>query len=84
MMGAAQVWFFVLVCISGPTCEPGHELSAAKAGDDYDAAFSESSCAEYAKQIAKAMYVKEGDRYGFKCLTVDYDPPDLTGKGEKK
>lgn len=76
-----SVWYFVLVCVGGPTCTPGTELGAIKAGGGYydAAAFSEASCAEHAKEIAKAMFIStHGDRYGFRCLVVDYDPPDMS------
>ena len=71
-----SVWYFILICVGG-SCQVGQELSPLKAGGDYDAAFSQTSCEDYARKIAQAMYVKDGSKYGFKCKLVEYDPPNL-------
>lgn len=75
-MATTAVWYFILVCVGG-TCTTGHELSPAKAGGAYDAAFSLASCEEYARTIAQAMFVKDGSKYGYKCKQVDFEPPNL-------
>lgn len=69
------VWFYVLVVLSGsPYLKDGHELPPSN-----DAYFSEQGCAEHARLIAQALYVKEGTKYGFRCVKVDYEPPNLGG-----
>lgn len=65
-------WFYVLVVISNsPYLKPGHEIVSS------EAYFSEQSCAESARLIAQALYIKEGTKYGFRCQRVDYEPPRI-------
>ena len=67
------VFFSVLICISGPFCDKrvGYESVGDKAY------FSKGSCEESVRLIAQAMFVKTGDRYGYRCVAVDYDPPRI-------
>lgn len=69
-----ETWRYVLQVLeegSPPLLKKGQEL----AQSDY--AFSRESCAEKARLIAQALFVKEGTKYGYRCVRVDYEPPDL-------
>ena len=67
------VYFFVLVAMSNsPYLKDGDELPPSK-----QAYFSEASCAADARLIAQSLFIKEGTKYGFKCVKVDYEPPNL-------
>ena len=65
-------FFFVLVVVSGGSLKPGAEIVSSKSY------FSEQSCAENARLIAQSMFIQDGTRYGFRCVKVDYEPPNLT------
>ena len=72
------IWYFVLVCVSGPTCTPGAELSASKAGNQWSGwALTREDCAAEARTIAQAMFVDHGDKYGFRCQQTNFEPPDM-------
>jgi hypothetical protein len=70
----SAVWYFTLVCISGPHCTPGTALPAEQSSD---ANFSVKSCEETARAIAQYLFVKTGDKYGYKYKPVEYEPPNL-------
>lgn len=67
------VFFSVLICISGPFCDKhiGHEIVGKKGY------FSKTSCEEDARLIAQAMWVDTKDKYGYRCVPVDYTPPKI-------
>jgi hypothetical protein len=69
-----EVWFFVLICVSG-SCTPGMELPPRK--PNYEYAFSKQSCEQYAFEMAQAMFVTDGSKWGYRCKQVDYQPPNL-------
>lgn len=74
-----EVWFYVLVCISGPTCTPGTELSPSKIEDDMNnmGGIDKAQCEQSARSIAQIMFERYGDKYGYKCRLSTYDPPNL-------
>ncbi len=68
-------WFYVLVVISdSPYLKPGQEIVSSQCY------YSEQECAKSARLIAQGLFVKEGTKYGFRCVKVDYEPPNLTNK----
>ena len=70
-----KTWMYILKLMkSGGKFSPeiGHEIVSSKAY------FSKETCAEEARLIAQAMFISTGgDEYGFKCVQVEYDPPEL-------
>ena len=68
-----ETWRYVLVSIEpGRNCPPkGFEIVGSTAY------FSKATCAEEARLIAQSLFVKEGTKYGFRCVKVDYEPPEL-------
>jgi hypothetical protein len=65
-----QVWFYLLICLSGSSCPTQHVASS-------KAYFSETSCETDAKLIAKSMFLTTGNKYGYRCEATDYDPPKV-------
>lgn len=39
--------------------------------------YSENSCKENAYRIAQGMFISSGQKYGFKCKPVKFEPPFL-------
>lgn len=81
-MGELAVYFYILTCISGPTCKPGEDLPASKFNDG--AQFSLSTCEHDARLVAQSMFVTTHNKYGYRCVLVDYDPPKMPQSGEKQ
>ncbi len=68
------VFFYVLVVIEAGGAgllKPGQEIVGST---PY---YSEASCEEAARLVAQGLFVKEGTKYGFKCVPVDYEPPRI-------
>lgn len=68
-----KTWRYVLVSIEpGPNTPPkGYEVVGS------GAYFSRETCAEDARLIAQSLFVTTGTKYGFRCVNVDFAPPDL-------
>lgn len=63
-----ETWFAVYICLSGLTCPKSDVISN-------EANYSQRSCETDARLIAQAMFVRSGDRYGYRCEKVEYEPP---------
>ncbi len=74
------VWFYVLVCLSGPTCPQGTFNLAPSGGYDREAYYSQEQCEIHARLIAKAMHVKDGSEWGYYCKADDYEPKKVQPK----
>ncbi len=61
------------ICLSGATC-PDKPIPSTNYW------YSLESCESDARLIAQGMFVASGgkDKYGCKCVKVDYEPPNLT------
>ncbi len=62
----------IYVCLSGPHC-PQKDIPSSKIF------YSRETCEQEGKLVAQGMFVMSGsgDRYGVRCVPVDYDPPIL-------
>lgn len=65
-----KTFFAIYICMSGPTC-PNVPITGER---EY---YSQRTCEESARLVAQGMFVKSGDKYGYKCVAVDYEPPKL-------
>lgn len=66
-----ETFLAIYICLGGPSCPKVHIAGTVSY-------HSEASCATDARVIAQGMFVMSGNRYGFKCKRVDYEPPNLT------
>lgn len=68
-----KAYLIIFICMSGPSCPDvpinGKEIY-----------YNLLDCEKDAKLVAQGMYVMSKNKYGFKCVNVDYEPPNL---GEK-
>lgn len=67
------VYFFVLVCISGPSC-PKEPIV------DNHPYYSQQSCETDAKLVAQGMYVSSRNKYGYSCEPSNYEPPKMDAR----
>ena len=70
MTPTISVWFAIYTCLSGPSC-PKDDFTTQKAY------FSKQSCEYDTKLIAQSMFITSKNKYGFRCVPVEYDPPNL-------
>jgi hypothetical protein len=66
-----ETFLALYICLSGPSC-PTKPIPSSTYW------YSLESCEKDARLVAQGMYVASGDKYGFKCVKVDYEPPNLT------
>lgn len=71
-----EVYFGVLICLSGPVCDKykNDKTFQIIGKEGY---FSLKSCEESEYRIAQAMYIRTGDKYAYKCVKSDYQPPKI-------
>lgn len=69
-----ETWRYILVVL-----EEGTPPRLKKGAETVGSAgyFSRQTCAEEARLIAQSLFVKEGTKYGYRCVRVDYEPPDM-------
>lgn len=63
-----NTWLAIYICLSGPTCPKVPIVST-------QPKYSEPSCESAARLVAQGMYVQSGDKYGYRCERVEYEPP---------
>jgi hypothetical protein len=71
-----ETFIALYICLSGPTC-PSTPVASSQSW------YSEQTCAAEARLVAQGMFASSGDKYGFKCKRIDFEPPNLTSQAEK-
>lgn len=60
-------WIYILICLAGP-CVKGQEIASK------EAYFSQSTCEENARTIARNLYYPDKKEWGYKCIMLNYEP----------
>lgn len=66
------VWRYILVALDDSKIE----IVGSKAY------FSRDTCAAEARLVAQGMLLTDKRKYGFRCVQINYEPPDLDQRGE--
>lgn len=69
-MTPLETFLAVYICMSGPSC-PSVPIVGSSAK------YSMQSCEADARLVAQGMFVSSGNKYGFRCDRVEYEPPNL-------
>lgn len=78
-MIALGTWRYVLVPVKKGTSTPsgGHEIFSSKAY------FTREACSVDARLVAQKMTVESKVEYGYRCVEITFEPPDLDGDADK-
>lgn len=72
-----EAFLAIYICLSGPTCPTVPIVSS-------QSKYSLGACEQDARLVAQGMFVSSGNKYGFYCRRVDYEPPKLRAQDYEK